>query len=578
MALVQRVAEVFRRFDVNGDGKVSKQELAFVLKTIDPVVWDDIKINNLLKAADKNNDGVLDYKEFLKWITSSKDGFDDWRKEAIFRADDVFTSADLVYFNQGHVDNFYGYGQSRRLGDGAFGSVYMAKQLATGAIRARKDVSKKTIRKEALAAEIELTKTLDHMNIVKLYEVFEDKYFVSLIIELCEGGDLFDAIVEVGFLQEWQAASVMKQVMEGLAYMHRMRICHRDIKPENLMLKDKAPIGTAKIKFIDFGSATKVKQGEMLTHQAGSKDYVAPEVLNKCYDHACDVWSCGVLLYILLCGYPPFSSPEKSDKYTFSNILNGWYEFHPEFWDGVSTDAKDLVKRMLTVDSTKRIEARQCSMHSWLEFRQPVESEKDLGKKQYKQMKKFAKANKLKKMALHAIAQRLSDDDIAKLQAQFKTLDANRDGCISLQELQDGLEKAGLSRKLAEKLSDTRDAMDVNNDRSIHITEFLAATLEKKHLMEEEVCWHAFHMFDRDGNGAISKNELALVLHNSDFEAFFSTDTVAQVLADTDKDQDGTISFEEFVIMVRGEVRSEEDSNGHLGEMKYVKQSESTEV
>eukprot|EP00747_Dinoflagellata_sp_TGD_P029772 gnl/TRDRNA2_/TRDRNA2_134161_c0_seq2.p1 gnl/TRDRNA2_/TRDRNA2_134161_c0~~gnl/TRDRNA2_/TRDRNA2_134161_c0_seq2.p1 ORF type:complete len:633 (-),score=156.44 gnl/TRDRNA2_/TRDRNA2_134161_c0_seq2:180-2078(-) len=395
--------------------------------------------------------------------------------------------------------------------------------------------------------EIALLKELSHPNVIRLLDVLCTPRRAVLVFEFLEH-DLRKYMK----IHNWCLTPAMikgfgRQLCQGVAHCHLNRVIHRDIKPENFLLQTKGDIDKVLIKIIDFGIAARYKPGVPLTKATGTPDYIAPEVLSKKYDNLVDVWSCGVVLYILLCGYPPFTG--NSDAETFANIKRGAYSFDPEDWGSVSKDAIDLIKGMLCLDAKKRMTAEQVLNHKWIVKHAPEAKDVALKANSLDRMQAFTKANKLKKAAMHVIAQRLQEDDIKVLREQFMTLDANKDGMVTFSELKNGLDKLNL--KNTPDLQSLMAAMDVDESGSIQFTDFVAATLDKKHLQQENVCWQAFRIFDKDQNGTISKKELSQVLHNSDMESFFSSKAMEQVLKEVDTDGDGTISFDEFMKMMK---------------------------
>jgi len=209
-----------------------------------------------------------------------------------------------------------------------------------------------------------MTQISDHPNVIGLVEIFDEKKKMNLIMELVTGGELFDEIVSRGSYSEKDAATCMDTLCSTLAVLHEKQIVHRDLKPENILLatKDKG----APIKIADFGLARMISSKDLMKTACGTPGYVAPEVLqNKGYSSgAVDVWSAGVILYILLCGFPPFYEEELPAL--FDQILKGRYDFPSPWWDSISSDAKDLVKKCLTVDPKKRITAKEVTNHPWI--------------------------------------------------------------------------------------------------------------------------------------------------------------------------------------------------------------------
>ena len=234
------------------------------------------------------------------------------------------------------------------LGSGSYGKVFQVKNKITGETRACKQLAIKHIQNyEKFMLEINILSKMDHPNIIKLYEVFEDKRYVYLVMEECTGGELFDKIIERlqndSIFTEKEAAKIFKQMMMSIAYCHKEGICHRDLKPENLLLLNKKD--DTNIKVIDFGLSNIFidKQGKeiKMTSKVGTAYYVSPEVLSGNYDKSCDVWSAGVILYILLCGDPPFNGA--NDNEIYKKIKTKKFGYTNPLWSNISDEAKDLI-------------------------------------------------------------------------------------------------------------------------------------------------------------------------------------------------------------------------------------------
>lgn len=256
---------------------------------------------------------------------------------------------------------------SKVLGSGNFGVIRACIDLQTGERFACKTISKKKLEfwedVEDVYREVQVMETLrDHPNVVKLVDTFEDEEEVHLVMQLCEGGELFDRITERKYYNERQAAKVIKTIAEVLLHMHALGIMHRDLKPENILLVSKR--SDTKLRVIDFGMAYIFKQGERCTFRAGTPNYISPEVIAKNYGPESDVWSAGVILYILLCGLPPFWGD--TTEAIFKSVLWGELDFETEPWPEVSDAAKDLVARMLHKKYTKRITPAEILKHPWI--------------------------------------------------------------------------------------------------------------------------------------------------------------------------------------------------------------------
>merc|ERR1719281_1423460 len=285
-------------------------------------------------------------------------------------------------------------------------------------------------------------KIMDHPNIIKLHETFEDHRNIYLIMELCTGGELFDRIIEAGHFTEVQAAILMQQMVRAIFYMHENHVCHRDLKPENFIFMTKDPIEKSILKIIDFGLSCSFKSDQVLTTKAGTPYYVAPQVLAGKYDHMSDLWSCGVIMYVLLCGYPPFFG--ETDSEVLSKVRLGSFSFNATDWKNVSEDAKNLIRMLLKMNPRDRYTAEQTLNHEWIKNKAPAAKNVSLQSGFVDNLRGFRSQNKLKKAALQIIAGQLNDDQIKALRETFMALDANGDGKLTINEMKDGIKKAGL--------------------------------------------------------------------------------------------------------------------------------------
>merc|ERR1712032_1235125 len=277
--------------------------------------------------------------------------------------------------------------------------------------------------------EIAIMKMMDHPNIVKLFETFEDHRNIYLVMELCSGGELFDRIIDAGHFTEVQAAILMQQILRAMFYMHENHICHRDLKPENFIFQTKDPIDKTLLKIIDFGLSCKFEPGQVLTTKAGTPYYVAPQVLAGKYDHQSDMWSCGVIMFVLLCGYPPFYGETDAD--VLSKVRLGNFSFNAADWKNVSEDAKNLIRMLLKMNPKDRYTAEQALNHEWVKDKAPKAKNISIGAQMFDNLKSFRSQNKLKKAALHIIAGQLNEDQIKALRETFMALDHNGDGLLT---------------------------------------------------------------------------------------------------------------------------------------------------
>jgi len=342
--------------------------------------------------------------------------------------------------------------------------------------------------------------------------------------------------------------TVMQQILGSIFYMHERKICHRDLKPENFLFASKEAIDKTHLKIIDFGLSCRFEHGKPMKTKAGTPYYVAPEVLAGNYDEKSDEWSCGIIMYILLSGTPPFAGD--TDQDILKAVRSARLEFPPAEFGKVSEDAKDLVRRLLDRDVSKRMTAKDSLDTKWVKEKAPNAQDVNLNQSAMDNLRSFRSVNKLKKAALHIIAGRLNDAQIKELKQVFMALDTDHDGCLTHAELKAGIDKAGI-KDIPGDLAKILDEVDSDGSHRIDYTEFLAATLDKKTYAREDVCWAAFRVFDRDGNGKITKDELAQVLGNDQIKDELGQEMLDKIIGETDKNGDGVIDFEEFMAMMK---------------------------
>jgi len=291
----------------------------------------------------------------------------------------------------------------KALGEGAFSVVREATNRRTNESYAVKVITKAKLSQEdedALKDEIHILQTLKHQNIICLYKDYNEPAFYYLVTEMMKGGELFDRIVAKTYYNEKEARDVCKILFEAIAYCHSQGIAHRDLKPENLLLMSKT--NDRDIKIADFGFATKVTSEECLKTQCGTPGYVAPEILRGVqYGQKADMWSLGVIAYILIGGYPPFI--EQNQRELFRKIKRGSYEFHVEYWGQISREAKDLISALLTVDPKRRLSAQDALKDQWITGSDDYLVGQDLGVN-LGAFKKFNAKRKLRQAVLTLMA------------------------------------------------------------------------------------------------------------------------------------------------------------------------------
>ncbi|XP_039142595.1 calcium-dependent protein kinase 33-like isoform X1 [Dioscorea cayenensis subsp. rotundata] len=434
----------------------------------------------------------------------------------------------------------------KELGRGQFGVTYLCTERSTKHKYACKSVSKqKLVSKSDVQDMRREIMILQHLtgqpNIVEFKGAYEDENSVHLVMELCEGGELFDRIIAKGTYSEKEAAALCRDIVNVVHVCHFMGVIHRDLKPENFLLVKR---DTSEIKATDFGLSVFIEEGKVYKELVGSAYYVAPEVLKRNYGKEIDVWSAGVILYILLCGMPPFWA--ETEKGIFDAILQGHVDLKSAPWPLISDGAKDLIKKMLTQDPKKRITAAQALEHPWLRVGGEA-PDKPISSAVQDRLKQFRAMNKMKKLALKVIAENLSEEDIKGLQQMFKNMDTDQSGTITYEELKVGLSRLG-SRMTENEIRQLMDAADVDKNGSIDYIEFITATMHRHRLDNDENLYKAFQYFDKDGSGYITRDEIKQAMQ----EYGMGDDaTIDEIIDDVDTDKDGRIDFEEFVAMMR---------------------------
>ncbi|XP_040997232.1 calcium-dependent protein kinase SK5 [Juglans microcarpa x Juglans regia] len=437
------------------------------------------------------------------------------------------------------------YTLGRELGQGQFGITYLCTEMCTGHKYACKSIPKRKLLYaedyEDVLREIQIMHHLsEHPHVVRIRGTYEDSVAVHLVMELCEGGELFDRIAKKGHFSEREAAKLIKTILGIVEACHSLGVIHRDLKPENFLF-DSAEEDAA-LKATDFGLSVFYKPGQTFCDVVGSPYYVAPEVLRKHYGPETDVWSAGIILYILLSGVPPFWA--ESEKGIFREILQGKLDFQSEPWPGISESAKDLIRKMLERNPKKRLTAHEVLCHPWIV--DDIAPDKPLDSAVLSRLKKFSAMNKLKKMALRVIAEKLSEEEIGGLKELFKMIDTDNSGTITFDELKDELKRVG-SELMESEIKDLMDAADINCSGTIDYGEFLAATLHLNKLEREENLLLAFSFFDKDGSGYITIDELQQACK----EFGLGEVQLDEMIKEIDQDNDGQIDYGEFAAMMR---------------------------
>ncbi|CAD8209837.1 unnamed protein product [Paramecium octaurelia] len=450
----------------------------------------------------------------------------------------------FIPLKQGSIYQFYKV--EKLLRQGEFGDVRLAIHISTGLKRAIKYVRKDKIgnhlekNQENPLLEANILRELDHPNILKLYELFQDEQYYYLITE-GRGIILYDCKTET-FFSEKMAADYMRQILGSIVHCHEKNIVHRDLRPENIIFESKKP--NSNLKIIDFGVSCHFQNDEFLTKRVGAYYYVSPENLQQNYNEKCDVWSCGIILYIMLCGFPPFNG--KNDKEILRNVLFGEYEFEPEFWDTISDDAKNLIRKMLNRDFTQQISAKEALNDPWIQKNAPMAPCK---LKAIKNLHSFYCKNKVRAGLMQFITTNLmTNEEKEVLLKEFRKIDKDGNGKISKEDLVLGKNKIIIvymekynDIKANQLVDDFFERLDTNKSGIVDYTEFITAAVDEKKLLNKFRLQQAFKMFDLNGDGYINKDDFKEISGGSNENLW------NEILALGDQNSDGQLSKQEFI-------------------------------
>ncbi|WVZ25765.1 hypothetical protein V8G54_004309 [Vigna mungo] len=427
---------------------------------------------------------------------------------------------------------------------------------------------------EDVRREVKILRALTgHKNLIQFHDAYEDNDNVYIVMELCEGGELLDRILSRGGkYTEEDAKAVMIQILNVVAFCHLQGVVHRDLKPEfgylalsyqilsSMTSNDGLFLGqnflftskeeNSELKAIDFGLSDFVKPDERLNDIVGSAYYVAPEVLHRAYSTEADIWSVGVIAYILLCGSRPFWA--RTESGIFRAVLRATPSFDEPPWPSLSDEAKDFVKRLLNKDPRKRMTAAQALSHPWIKNYKDVKVPLDI--LVFKLMKTYMRSSSLRKAALRALSKTLATEELQHLKEQFALLEPNKTNTISLENIKAALMKNATDAMKESRIPDFLASLNALQYRRMAFDEFCAAALSV-HQLEALDRWEqharcAYELFEKDGNRAIVIEELASEL------GLGPSVPVHAVLHDWIRHTDGKLSFLGFVKLLHGPSRS----------------------
>jgi calcium-dependent protein kinase len=402
-----------------------------------------------------------------------------------------FRMSDFVSQNHENLYKVYKI-LSPPLGRGAYGEVRKAIHLKTGEHRAIKmlllqEVNSQSKRK--LINEVNIMKCLDHPHIVKIYEFFDHSSALYIVMEYLEGEPLFDYLIRHSpTITEKMVAEIMHQILSAIYFMHLNGIVHRDIKSENIIFNGK------NITVIDFGTSKIMTSESRLREAKGTAFYMAPEVIKGSYNEKCDIWSCGIVFYILLTGRPPFQVANKTN--VFNQILNLDFELPLNKITGVSKEALNLLHSMLEEKPENRVRAEDALSHPFFDKRSNENSPQILCNV-VQNMETFMFKTKLQEAIFMYIMNALvSQGEKEEIIKTFKAMDVNNDGVLSKQELRQGLINAGKMFS-DEEIEEIFAKIDIDGSGTISYSEYMAAAIDKDRMLSEEKLIKVFKIFDK---------------------------------------------------------------------------------
>ena len=442
----------------------------------------------------------------------------------------------------------------KKLGAGITGAVYKVEhKTMEGKLFALKSVNLDkldTAQLKELRNEVALLKKLDHPHIVRLYETFESDTTMDLVMELLEGGDLYDAYK--GRKEEFtekKICELIRQLVSAVSYCHKFDIIHRDIKPANVCFRTGE---RDSIVLIDFGigkitptSSMSLWGSRAKQTMCGTPVYVAPEILTGNYTEKVDVWAIGVLAHLYLVGRVPFQGRNQSE--TLKKVQQHTkLSFHASCWKSISAEAKDFIQQMLEPIPAKRLSASQALEHPWFTTNKTKIGAKRMSIIHHdvlKNINEYAKFSPVKKMAMMAVAHTLDGAQMKKLQLAFADIDVDNSGTLNREELMSLLkEQENLS---TEDMENIFDSLDFDRTGKIHYGEFLAAAADTSGFLEKNSLRVAFDRLDKDKSGFISVENLKKIAGK-----VYSEEAITEFLKSADLKNNGVIDFDEFLVLM----------------------------
>ena len=447
--------------------------------------------------------------------------FEDWETDPSHKnKSNLVLNNNVVVSKNINSNPFDDYVVLKEIGSGTYSKVQLVQHKINLSIRAMKVIKKKKKRgtnqtnENDVYKEVELLIKMDHPNIVKIFEFYNGEKDYYLIMEYCEGGELFDKIVKSN-LTEIQCAYIMYQILSAVNYCHKMKIIHRDLKPENVLIK-KDEDGFYRVKICDFGTSKAFKIGDTQKQLVGSAYYIAPEVIQKKYNSKCDLWSCGVIMFVLLTKKPPFGG--RTDAVIMQNIQVGKYK--TELLDIYSPYAKELVGLLLEKNIKKRINAETALNHPWFDVFKSKDiltdiQDKDAIKRFIENLKNYKRGTIIQETALAFLVHNYPDlDEIVTASKLFGQIDQLGHGKITLNEFKEGLKRI-LKKDMEEDAEKIFENLDEYGSGYLEYEMFIRAAINKSIFLTEDTLKFTFKFFDKENKEIITSESILKIFEDS---------------------------------------------------------------